>query len=166
MNKFIFVLATVLSVFSFSAMAETRIATVNTGYILAKAPQNDAIKQRLKSQFSGRENEIKRLAENINKDRESLVKNAATMSETQMTNSRRELEKKISDLQLKERNAKDDFQRATREEQQKLGGEIKKAIDAVAVKGGFNLIVDRQAAVFTDVSVPDLTEQVLAELKK
>lgn len=166
MNKFIFVLATVLSVFSFSAMAETRIATVNTGYVLAKAPQNDAIKQRLKSQFSGRENEIKRLAENIKKDRESLIKNSATMSETQVTNSRRELEKKISDLQLKERNAKDDFAKATREEQQKLGSEIKKAVDAVAIRGGFNLIVDRQAAVFTDVSVPDLTEQVLAELKK
>lgn len=166
MNKFILVLATVLSMVSFSALAETRIGTINTGFILSKAPQNDAIKQRLKSQFSGRQNEIKRLAESITKERESLMKNAATMSETQLTNKRRELEKKISDLQLKERNAKDDFQRASREEQQKLGSQIKKAVDAVAIRGGFNLILDRQAAVFSDVSVPDLTDQVLAELKK
>ncbi len=166
MNKFIIILAAALSLFSFSAVAETRIATINTGYVLAKAPQNDAIRQRLKSQFSGRENEIKRLAETIKKDRENLIKNSATMSETQATNMRRELEKKISDLQLKERNAKDDVAKATRDEQQKLGQKVKKAIDAVAIKGGFNLIVDRQAAVFVDVSIPDLTEQVLAELKK
>lgn len=166
MNKFILVLATVISLVSFSVSAETRIATINTGYILAKAPQNDGIKQRLKSQFSGREGEIKRLADSIQKERESLMKNAATMSETQLTNKKRELEKKIADIQLKERNAKEDFQRATREEQQKLGTLIKKAVDAVAVRGGFNLVLDRQAAVFTDVSVPDLTEQVIAELKK
>lgn len=166
MNRFTLVLALVLSAFSLSAVAETKIATINTAYIFAKAPQNDAVKQRLKSQFAGRENEIKRLAENIKKERDSLIKNAPTMSETQGTNAKRALEKKISDLQLKERNAKDDFTRATREEQQKVSAEVKRAVDAVAVRGGFNMVLDRQSAVFTDVSIPDLTEQVMAELKK
>ncbi|MRX28321.1 OmpH family outer membrane protein [Kangiella sp. HZ709] len=166
MNKVILVIASVLSLMSFSAIAETRIATVNTAYVQAKAPQNDTIGQRLKSQFSGRENEIKRLAETIKKEQENFTKNSATMSESQLTNSRREIEKKMADFQLKQKNAKDDFDKARRDEAMKLNSQIKKAIDAVAVKGGFNLVIERQAAVFTDVSVPDLTEQVLAELKK
>lgn len=166
MNKFILVLAAVLSMISFSVVAETRIATINTAYILAKAPQRDAMNQRLKSQFSGRENEVKRLSDAIKKERETLIKNSATMSETQLTNKRRDLEKKISDLQLKQRNAQEDLDKANRAEQKKLAAEIKKAVDSVAARGGFNLIIDRQAAVFNDVSVPDLTEQVLAELKK
>lgn len=150
---------------SFSVQAQNKIATVNTAYVLAKAPQNESIKQRLKSQFSGRENEIKRLADTIKKERENLVKNAATMSETQLTNKRRQLEQKVSDIQLKQRNASDDFARAQREEQKKLGAAVKKAIDTVAVRGGYNLIIDRQAAVYTNVSIPDLTDKVLAELK-
>lgn len=150
---------------SFSAEAQNKIATVNTAYVLAKAPQNEAIKQRLKSQFSGREGEIKRLAETIKRERENLVKNAATMSETQLTNKRRQLEQKVSDIQLKQRNASDDFARAQRDEQKKLGTAVKNAIDKVATRGGYNLIIDRQAAVYTNVSIPDLTEQVLAELK-
>lgn len=149
----------------FSAYAQNKIATVHTAYILAKAPQNEAIKNRLESQFSGRKNEIKRLADTIKRERENLVKNAATMSETQLTNKRRQLEQKVSDIQLKQRNASDDFARAQREEQKKLGTAVKKAIDKVAVRGGFNLIIDRQAVAYTNASIPDVTNQVLAELK-
>ncbi len=151
---------------TYSTMAEARIATVNTALVQAKAPQNDSIGQRLKSQFSGRQNEIKRLAENIEKDKESLSKNAATMSDTQLTNSRRQIEKKIADIQLMQKNAKDDFEKARRDEVIKLNTQIKKAIDAVAIRSGFNLVIEKQAAIFTDVTVPDLTEQVIAELKK
>ncbi len=166
LNKVILVIASVLSLVSFSAIAETRIATVNAAYIQSKAPQNETIGQRLKSQFSGRQNEMERLAEAIKKDQENFQKNSATMSESQLTNSRREIEKKMADFQLKQKNAKDDFDKARRDEAIKLNGQIKKAIDAVAVKGGFNLVIERQAALFADTSVPDLTEQVLAELKK
>ncbi len=166
LKKVILVIASILSLVSLSAMAETRIATVNTAYVQAKAPQNDSIGERLKTQFSGRENEIKRLADTIKKEQESFQKNSATMSESQLTNSRREIEKKMADFQLKQKNAKDDFERAKRDEVIKLNLKIKKAIDAIAIKGGFNLVIERQATVFADVSVPDLTEQVLEELKK
>ncbi|NVJ65126.1 MAG: OmpH family outer membrane protein [Gammaproteobacteria bacterium] len=166
MKKLFLVLAAIASIASFSADAASRIATVNTALVQAKAPQNDTIGQRLKSQFSGRQNEINRMAESIKKEQENLVKNSATMSETQLTNARRDIEKKIADIRLKEKNAKDDFERARRDEILKLNSQIKQAIDAVAVRGGFNLVVEKQAAIFTDVSVPDLTEQVIAELKK
>lgn len=165
MKKLITIFALSIAVMSFAAQAQNRIATVKTAYVLAKAPQNESIKQRLKSQFSGRENEIKRLAETIKRERDNLVKNAATMSETQLTNKRRQLEQKVSNLQLKQRNASDDFALAQREEQKKLGSAVKKAIDKVAARGGYNLIIDRQAAVYTNGSIPDVTDQVLAELK-
>ncbi len=166
MRKLLLVIATLLSVASFSVIAEVRIATVNTSYIQAKAPQNDAVSQGLKNQFTGRENEIKRLADSIKKEQENFAKNSATMSETQLTNKRREIEKKMADFQLKQKSAKEDFEKARRDAVIKLNGQIKKAIDAVAIRSGFNLVLERQAAIFSDVSVPDLTEQVLAELKK
>ncbi len=158
--------ALLLTASSFAVMAETKIATLNANYILAKAPQNDVVKQRLQSQFTGRQNELKRLVESLQKERDSLVKNATTMSETQITSKKRDLDKKYADLQLKDNNLKEDMERATRAEQKKLGEQIKKAIDAVSIRGGFNLVIKQQAAVFVDVSIPDITEQVLAELKK
>ncbi|NVK22761.1 MAG: OmpH family outer membrane protein [Kangiellaceae bacterium] len=149
-----------------SVFANSKIGVIDTVYILAKAPQKEATSNRLKNEFSGRESELKRLGETIEKERTSYINNVATMSESQATTKKRDLQKKVSDFQLKQKAFQEDVARRSREEQQKLGKVVKQAVDAVAKRGGYNMLIDRQAAPYIDATVPDLTQQVMAELAK
>ena len=153
-------------VFSVAVNAQTKIGVIDTGYIMAKAPQKEAVAQKLKTEFKGKENELKRLGETIKKEQDNFVKNQATMSEMQRTNLKREIQKKMSDFQLKQTAFQEDVSRRSREEQQKLGNLVRNAVDAVAKRGGYNMLIDRQAAPYIDATVPELTQQVMAELAK
>ena len=154
------------AVASFSAHAETKIAVINTAYIYQKAPQNEAITQRLKAEFSGRESEIKRLGQEIEKARTDYMNNVATMSQTQSTAKKREIEQKLSDIKLKQNAAKEDLAARQSAEQRALGQKVKTAVEKVAKAGGYNMLIDRQAALYIDSTVVDISEQVLAELAK
>jgi len=148
------------------ASAETKIGIINFGEVMAKVPQKDAINQKLKKEFAGRESELKRLGEEIETARTEYINNVATMSESQATEKKRAIQQKMSDFQLKEAAFKEDVEKRSREEQVKLGNQIRTAVEAVAKKGNFNILLDRQSAPYIDASVPDVTEQVLAELSK
>lgn len=166
LKKYSSIFAVFLFLMSTAAHAEMTMAVIDTNYIMAKVPQKDAINQKLKDEFSGREDELKRLGEEIERERKDYIKNAATMSESQATEKKRAIQKKISDFQLKEAAFKEDVEKRSREEQQKLGMQIRSAVEAVAKKGNYNMLIDRQAAPYIDSSVPDVTDQVLAELSK
>ena len=159
---FLFVVASVPAL----ASAETKIGIINFSEVMAKVPQKDAINQKLKKEFSGRENELKRLGEEIETARTEYINNVTTMSESQATEKKRAIQQKMSDFQLKEAAFKEDVEKRSREEQVKLGNQIRAAVESVAKKGSFNILLDRQSAPYIDSSVPDVTDQVLAELSK
>ena len=150
----------------FTAIAEMNVGVIDTAYIMAKLPQRDAVAEKLKTEFTGRENELKRLGETIEKERNDFVKNSTTMTETVATNMKRDIQKKMSDFQLKQNAYKEDFARRSREENMKLGNLVKNAVDAVAKRGGYNMLIDRQAVPYIDPSIPELTQQILTELSK
>ena len=166
MKKLIAVFVLFIASIPLMASAETKIGIINFAEVMAKVPQKDAINQKLKKEFSGRESELKRLGEEIEKARQDYINNVATMSESQATEKKREIQKKMSDFQLKEAAFKEDIEKRGREEQQKLGIQIRNAVESVAQKGSFNMLIDRQAAPYIDSTIPDLTDQVLAELSK
>ena len=166
MKKLFVVVLLVLASLPIAASAETKVGIINFSEVMSKLPQKDAISQKLKKEFSGRESELKRLGEEIETSRTDYVNNVATMSESQATEKKRELQKKMSDFKLKESAFKEDLEKRSREEQLKLASQIKTAVQIVAERGGFNILIDRQAAPYVDESVPDVTDQVLAELSK
>ncbi|ACV27313.1 OmpH family outer membrane protein [Kangiella koreensis] len=159
---FLFILVSTPSM----ASAELKVGIINFGEVMAKVPQKDAINQTLQKEFSGREDELKRLGEEIEAARTDYVNNVATMSESQATEKKRSIQQKMSDYKLKEAAFKEDLEKRSREEQSKLGGQIRDAVEVVAKKGGYNILLDRQSAPYIDASVPDVTAQVLSELSK
>ena len=164
-----FLLSTVFALtaaISFSANAEAKIGVIDTAYIYSQAPQNAAITQRLKAEFSGRESEIKRLGQEIEKARQDYINNVATMSQTQSTAKKREIEQKLSDIKLKQSAAKEDLATRQRSEQVALSQKVKVAVEKIAKEGGYNMLIDRQAALYIDGTIVDISKQVLTELSK
>ncbi|WP_417446013.1 OmpH family outer membrane protein [Kangiella sp.] len=166
MKKLLAIFLFVAASMPLMANAETKIGIINFSEVMAKVPQKDAINQKLKKEFTGREEELKRLGQEIETARTDYVNNVATMTESQATEKKRSIQQKMSDYKLKEAAFKEDVEKRSREEQQKLGTQIRNAVESVAKKGGYNLLLDRQAAPYIDASIPDVTEQVLAELSK
>ena len=107
MKKLLAVFLFVAASMPLMANAETKIGIINFGEVMAKVPQKDAINQKLKKEFSGRENELKRLGEEIETARTEYINNVATMSESQATEKKRAIQQKMSDFQLKEAAFKD-----------------------------------------------------------
>ncbi len=165
MKKVLSILLAVVLVAPLSSFAANKVGVVNIMEIMAKLPQNEKVGQQLKSEFSGRENELKRMGEALEKERTDYINNVATMSESQATTKKRDIEKKFADFQLKQKAFQEDLGKRQREERQKISNLVRNAVDKVAKRGGYNLLIDAQAARYTDATVVDVTAQVLAEIK-
>jgi outer membrane protein len=96
---------------------------------------------------------------------ERLQRDAATMSDAE----KKELEQKIlsvrEELAKKGQPLQQNIQRRSNEERNKLLGLIKQAIDSVAAKQGYDLVLNAGAVAFAKEE-HDLSEQVLQQVSK
>lgn len=145
---------------------ETKIAVINRAELMSKLPQRTALMEKIKQEFSGRDSELKRLVAALEKDRTDYMNNVATMSEAQATTKKREIQKKMQDLEFKQSTFKEDFEKRGQQEQMALSNVIKNAVDTVAKRNGYNMLLDSQMVLFIDASVPNITQEVIQELTK
>ncbi|WP_223669587.1 OmpH family outer membrane protein [Kangiella shandongensis] len=166
MKKIVFAFLVSLLMLPTMASAETKVGVIDTNYIMTKTPEREAIQQTLSKEFKGRKGQLEREFKKLEEDRTNYMSNAKTMSATQRTTTERDLKKRSSDFKLKEEAYKEDFKRRTQEEMKKLGKKLQQAVDAVAKRGGYDLLVDRRAVPYIGPGVQDVSEQVLQELSK
>lgn len=166
MKKIVFALIISLLMLPAIASAETKVGVIDTNYIMAKTPERETVKQTLQKEFEGRKSQLEREFKKLEEDRTNYVNNAKTMSESQRTAKERDLKKRSSDFKLKEEAYTEDFKRRTQEEMKNLGSKLQQAVEAVAKRGSYDLLVDRRAVPYIGPGVQDVSEQVLQELSK
>lgn len=165
-------LAAVLTVFligTFSAgafAADMKIGYVHIQKIMRDAPQKAAVEARMKSAFSGRDAEIKKMEADIKELQEKFQRDLPTLSQSQATEQKRQIEQKLADYQLKTRAFQEDVNQKSAEEQRAILKEIDAAIKQVADAGGFTLVLQNNAMVYQNGQISDLTDQVLATMGK
>lgn len=81
-NKLTFTFLLVLSAVSIAEAADTRIGIVHTAKLLKEAPQAEAARKKLESEFAPRDVKIVDLQKLIKSLEDKLSKDAAGMSET------------------------------------------------------------------------------------
>ncbi|PIP78846.1 MAG: molecular chaperone [Gammaproteobacteria bacterium CG22_combo_CG10-13_8_21_14_all_40_8] len=162
MNKKNLLVATFLGLaLSFSAQAATqKIATVDPREILSKLPQTEAVSQKLKSEFTERQEKLKLLSKEINDLQEKGKRDAPTMSSTEVTQLSRDIEAKVNAFKLDEKSFKEDFQRRQKEELYKLQTQIFNAIDAVSKKSSYDLVLAKEVVLYGSES-SDISDEVL-----
>lgn len=166
MKKLVFTLLVGLMMLPAMASAEMKIAVIDTNYIMAKTPERDSVREELTKEFDGRKSQLEREWKKLEDDRTAFVNNAQTMSESQRTKTQRELKKRASDYKLKEDAYKEDFKRRTQEQMQELGKKLQTAVETIAKRGGYDLLVDRRAVPYMGPKIQDVSEQVIQELSK
>jgi outer membrane protein len=130
--------------------AEMKIGYVNTQRIFRDAPAAQKAAKKIEAEFSKRDQDLQRMAKQLQSMQEGLEKNSVTMSESDRRNKERELNDLSRDFRQNEENAA-------------IIEKANKAIKQIAEADKFDLIV--QDVVWVSPKL-DITEKVIKSLSE
>lgn len=168
MKKFIksVVLATAASgmLLANSAMAaDQKIAIVNFQEVMAKIPQSAAVMQSLEAEFKDEKAELSKLEEDIKYLQEKKKRDSSLMSAKEKTDLDKEVATKFQEYQTKGKAFQQKTGLRQNEETNKIIALVRQAIDNIAAKGKYDMVLEQKAVVFSkpDASITaDVIEQV------
>ncbi|CAG0954102.1 Chaperone protein Skp [Rhodocyclaceae bacterium] len=152
---------TFVALLSVPAWADTKIGFVNTEKIFRDAAPAVRAQKKIEKEFEKRDQEMQRLAKQLQAAQESLEKNAVTMSETEKRNKEREFNDLNRDFQRKQREFREDLNQRRNEELAAVLERANKAIKAIAEAEKYDVIL--QEAVYASPKL-DITEKVIKAL--
>ncbi len=135
------------------------------GAVFEQLPQREQISNALKTEFGDRMAEVQKLQEDLRGLLEKQQRDAALMSETQKTELVRKMESLKADYQLKGKALDEDLRRRQGEEQNKLLVKVQKAINTIAEKEKYDMVLQRGAVVYVKPAA-DISSKVVEALSK
>ena len=143
--------------------AEMKIGYVNTQRIFRDAPAAQKAAKKIEAEFSRRDQELQRMAKQLQSLQEGLEKNGMTMSESDRRTKERELNELSRDFQRKQREFREDLNLRQNEENAAIIEKANKAIKQIAESEKFDLIV--QDVVWVSPKL-DITDKVIKSLSE
>lgn len=144
--------------------ADTRIGIVNTAKILKEAPQAEAARKKLESEFAPRDAKIVDLQKLIKKLEDKLAKDAAIMSDAARKTQEREIVSKKRDVKRIKEEFTEDFNFRRNEEISKLQKLVSETILALAKENKYDIILN-ESVIYASKQV-DITVNVLNRLRE
>jgi outer membrane protein len=142
-------------------LAETKIGFVNGQKVINESPQAAKAKKKLEKEFEKRDQDLQKLAKQLQGMQEGLEKNAVTMSEADRRNKEREFADLNRDFQRKQREFREDLNLRQNEEMAGIYERVIKVIKQVAEAEKFDLII--QEGVYVSPKL-DITDKVIKAL--
>jgi len=152
------------SFFANAAEAAQKIGYVNTAQVFQQLPQREVVAQKLQEEFKDKSAELQAIQAKGKGKVEKLKRDGDLMSPEDIEKLRLEIGQLESELKLKAQSFDKLRQRRQAEEEQKLFKVIQDAIDSVAKKQGFDMIVDQQVVRFATPE-NDISKAVIDSLK-
>lgn len=141
--------------------ADFRVGVVNTERILRESAPALAAEKKIEKEFSGRDQEIKKLMKQVKELQSFLEKDGKTLPDTEHRNKERELSALNVNLQRMQREFREDLNLRKNEELAVVLELANKAIQAIAETEKYDLIL--QEAVYRNPQI-DITEKVIGHL--
>lgn len=147
-----------------SFAANLKIGVVNIAKVMEEAPQAEKARTDMQKEFAPRERELVGLQKSIRSLEEKLARNGAIMSESERGKMERDILSKKRDFQRDQEAFRDDITFKRNEILERLQRDLIGIIQDYAKREKFDVLL-AEGVVYMSQSV-DVTEQVLAELKK
>ena len=151
----------IFAVSAFAAEAELKVGFVNGQRVINESPQAAKAKKKLEKEFEKRDQELQKLAKQLQTVQEALEKNGITLSETERRNKERELADLNRDFQRRQREFREDLNMRQNEEMAAIYERVNKVIKTIAESDKYDLII--QEAVYVGTRI-DITERVIKAL--
>jgi len=162
LNKLLISIAALtLAVAAAPALAETKIGFVNGQKVINESPQAAKAKKKLEKEFEKRDQDLQKLAKQLQGVQEGLEKNAVTMTEADRRNKEREFSDLNRDFQRKQREFREDLNLRQNEEMAGIYERVNKIIKQVAEAEKYDLIL--QEGVYVSPKL-DITDKVIKAL--
>ncbi|CAM4370896.1 OmpH family outer membrane protein [Shewanella livingstonensis] len=155
-----------LALFATPMLAQAeKLAVVDMGEVFEQLPQREQISKSLKAEFGDRVAEVQKMQEEMRSLVEKQQRDGALMSDTQKTELVRKMESLKSEFQLKGKALDEDMRRRQGEEQNKLLVQVQKAINTIAGKEKYDMVLQRGAVIFVKPEA-DISSKVVEALSK
>lgn len=145
--------------------ADQKIGVVNMQNIMQQLPQTTAMMQSLQTEFKDQAAEVAQLEKDIKYYQEKQKRDASVMNDKE----KEELNGKIAELfrtyQEKGKALQQQSQIRQNEETNKVLALVKQAIDNIAAKDEFDLVINQQAVVFASPDA-DISSKVVEQVSK
>lgn len=147
--------------------ADQKIAVVNFQEIMGKLPQTAALMQSLEAEFKDEKAVITQLEKDIKYYQEKLKRDGSLMSAKE----KEELDEKVKSLfqeyQVKGKALQQKATQRQNQETNKIIALVRQAVDNIAAKQGYDLVLSQQAVIFSkpDASITDVVVEHVSKLK-
>ena len=141
--------------------ADFRVGVVNTERLLRESAPAMQAEKKIEKEFSGRDQEIKKLMKQAKELQSFLDKDGRALPDTDHRNKERELTAMNVNLQRMQREFREDLNLRKNEELAIVLEQANKAIQAIAETGKYDLIL--QEAVYRNPQI-DITDKVIRHL--
>lgn len=138
-----------------------KIGFVNLDRILRDAVPAQRAQKRIEAEFTKRDQELQRIAEQVKKLQESLERNAMTMQDSERSKRERELAEANREFQRKQREFREDLNQRRNEELAGVLERANRAVKQIAETEKFDIIF--QEAVYASPRI-DITDKVIKAL--
>lgn len=172
MNKKISTLLLALSVslpamlpLSSASASELKLGYVNTQRIFRDAPAAVKAAKKIEQEFSKRDQDLQRMAKQLQSMQEGLEKNAVTMADSERRSKEKELNELSREFQRKQREFREDLNLRQNEENAAIIEKANKAIKQIAESEKFDLILQDVVWVSPRLDVTDKVIKALSEGK-
>lgn len=153
------------SVLSAPAMAEQKIAVVDVQAVIQSLPQLADIQTRIQEEFKDQIQAVNSKQEEFNFLVQKLQRESATMSEDEQKALQEQIIALRDDLQQTGQPLQQSIERRQAEERNKLLGLIKQAIDGIAAKEDFDMVLNATAVPYAKTE-HDISQKVQEQVSK
>jgi len=145
------------------ASADVKIGFVNSQRILNDAPQAAIAKKKIEKEFAKRDQDLQKLAKQLQTMQANLEKNSVTMSDSERQQKEREFNDLNRDFQRKQREFREDLNLRQNEEMAAIFDRVNKVIKKIAETEKYDIIF--QEAVYFNPRI-DITDKVIKALSE
>lgn len=146
-----------------ASAAETKIGFVNSDRVMREAGPAVRAQQRLEKEFEKRDQEMQRMAKDLQTLQEDLERNSVTMAEPDRRNKERAFNDLNRDFQRKQREFREDLNQRRNEELASVLDKANRAVKTIAEAEKYDIIL--QEAVYASPRI-DITDKVVKALSE
>ena len=145
--------------------SELKVGYVNTQRIFRDAPAAQKAAKKLEGEFSRRDQDLQKMAKQLQGLQENLEKNSVTMAESDRRNKEKEFGELSREFQRKQREFREDLNLRQNEENAAVIEKANKAIKQIAEAEKYDLVLQDVVWVSPKLDMTDRVIKVLAEGK-
>jgi len=151
-----------------SAMAaDQKIGVVNFQEVMSKIPQTAALMQSLEAEFKDEKAVITQLEKDIKYYQEKLKRDGSLMSAKEKEELNVKVKSLFQEYQVKGKALQEKASQRQNQETNKIIALVRQAVDKIAVKQDFDLVLSQQAVVYAkpDACLTDVVVEQVSKLK-